>query len=175
MESVLDAMFEHSAEVVRRSLVLGMDLARGSDGPDEFVEKFYESLLDWTWPGRRWDPDRYFSGSSLEILPAVAGILHLCGGDVERCLVEGASFGRDCDTIAGIAGNISGALRGTADIPGEWIQTVERANQPFFAEAEGDPDASLRRTADRLVDVLRRERDAARQRADLLDEMLGEQ
>ncbi|MFO8007547.1 MAG: ADP-ribosylglycohydrolase family protein [Candidatus Brocadiia bacterium] len=173
VQGVLDAMFEHSAEVVRRSLVLGMDLARASEGPDEFVEKFYDSLLDWTWPSRHWEPERYFSGSSLEILPAVAGILHLCDADVERCLVEGASFGRDCDTIAGIAGNIAGVLRGTSGIPQEWIRTVEEANQPFFAEAEGDPNATLRHMADRLVDVLRRQRRAAHERAAVLDELLG--
>jgi len=92
---------------------------------------------------------------------------------VYGCLIEGASFGRDCDTIAGIGGNIPGALRGTADIPEEWVETVERANQPFFTEAEGDPDAGLRRTADRLVDVLRRQREAAAERAALLDELLG--
>lgn len=71
-------------------------------------------------------------------------------------MVEGASFGRNYDTMAGTASNISGALRGTAKIPEEWVRAVELANQPFFAEAEGDPDA-------------------ARQRAALLEEMLGEQ
>ena len=98
VESVIDTMFKHSAYMVHRSLILGMDIAYASQTVDEFAEKFYATLLDWKWPQPqgRWSKDRNASGSSLEIVPAVAGILHLCKGEVNECIIEGASFGRDC-------------------------------------------------------------------------------
>jgi len=51
---------------------------------DEFAGKFYATMLDWTWPSRNWNRKRFFSGSSLEIVPVAMAILHLCKGDVNQ-------------------------------------------------------------------------------------------
>jgi hypothetical protein len=40
----------------------------------------------------------------------------------------GVNFGRDCDTIPGIAGSIAGALHGIDAIPADWVSTVRDAN-----------------------------------------------
>jgi len=79
--------------------------------------------------------------------------------------IEGASFGRDCDTIARAAGCLTGALEGASAIRQDWIQTVERANRDFFEELEGDVRANFYSMAQRLVEALRAEQRAARQRA----------
>ena len=168
VDSVIATMMEHSVDVVRRGLVLTMDLAVTSSSVDEFAEKFYATMLDWTWPSRNWTKERFFSGSSLEFMPVVPALLHLCGGDVNQSIIEGANFGRDCDTIGSLAGNIAGVLHGASAIRPEWIEQVEQANVEFFEEVEGDRAANFHSMAERLVTVLGQERQAAEQRARLL-------
>ena len=170
VEGVIEQMLAHSTYVVRRAIELTLDLAYDSHDVDAFAAKFYERMLDWTWPSRRWNKDRFFSGSSIEIVPVTMALLHLCQGDVNECLIEGASFGRDCDTIARAVGCVAGA----SAIRVEWIETVERANRPVFEQLEGDPEAGFASLAQRLAGVLWMERRAAQDRADMLGAILGE-
>ena len=57
--------------------------------------------------------------------------------------------------------------------PVRWIDTVEGANEDFFEEVEGDPRANFYSMAQRLVQALRAERQAAQDRLDMLDQILG--
>jgi ADP-ribosylglycohydrolase len=175
IDSVLDTMQAEAPDLIGRGLDLGLEMAAESDSIDNFVERFYDEILDWRWPPVEWNRDLYetgelFSGSSLEILPATAGILTFCGDDVERTLIEAASFGRDSDTIASIAGSLCGAVHGTSGMSDAWIQTVEGSNQDLFAADGGNFD----RMANRLVDSLKSERDRASARAERLDRLLEE-
>ena len=104
--------------------------------------------------------------------PEMTRVLHLCRGDVNRSIIEGASFGRDADTIANLCGLLAGALEGASAIRHDWVETVERANEPFFEEAEGSRNANFMSMARRLVKVLHKERQAALDRAALLGAML---
>ncbi len=173
VEGVLDAMRGHCTYVLRRGIELTMDLVEQSQGVDDFAQRYYATMLDWTWPSRSWDKERFFSASSLEIVTIVMALLRLCGPDPERCMVEAASFGRDCDTTANLIGSITGALGGASAIRADWIETVETANAPFFQELEGDPAAGFRRMAERMVGALRAEQGRARRRAELLARLLG--
>lgn len=173
LDSVLEAMSEHSPEVVRRAIILTMDLAYSSNTVDEFAEKFYATMLDWTWPSRNWSKERFFSGSSLEIVPVAMAILHLCKGDVNQCIIEGASFGRDCDTISSVVGGIAGAMQGASAIRKDWIDTCEKANEEFFEELEGDGKANFHSMARRLAEALRSEKHKAQERVNMMEEILG--
>jgi ADP-ribosylglycohydrolase len=134
-ESVIKAMFDHSDWLTRRALTMVMDMATESADVDAFAERFYaSSMFDWSWPAGKWRPDHYFSGNSIEFVSAAVALVHLCGDDVNRCIVEGASFGRDCDSIASICGNIAGALHGASSIRPEWVEACEKANQDIFEE-----------------------------------------
>ena len=115
-----------------------------------------------------WDRERLHQSELV-----TAAIFWLCDGDVNRSIIEGASFGRDCDTIAKLCGNLAGALRGASDIHQHWIEQSEQANRPFFEELEGDPDANFERMAHRLVDVVQAERDRHQNRVDALDELIS--
>jgi hypothetical protein len=88
----------------------------------------------------------------------VVGIFHLCEGDANRCIVEGASFSRDADTIASVVGSLVGSLGGAGAIREDWIEQCEEANEEFFAEVEGDPRANFRQMARRLVEATRSRR-----------------
>jgi len=176
VESVIETMTVHSSYLMRRAIDLTMDLARASRTVDAFAEKYYATMLDWSWPwppNEPWDKTHFFSGNTIELVPITMGILHLCEGDVNRSMIEAASFGRDCDTTASMAGAIAGAMQGAGAIRQDWIETVEQANGDFFQEVEGDSKANFHSMARRLVEALAAERQVVRDRAGLLDELLG--
>lgn len=177
VESVIEAMLTYSSDTVFRANELALDLADESATVDEFVERFYEELLDWRWPAVEWDLDLYregriFSADSLEFLPAVVGLLSLCGEEVDQSIVESASFGRDCDTIASLTGNFVGALHGTDDLRDEWVEKCEAANAEFFDEVHGDEDVDFETAAGWMVEALENERRRAEQRVETLDRVL---
>jgi ADP-ribosylglycohydrolase len=172
VDSVLEAMSSHASFVYKRAIELTMDLVAQSKNVDEFAEKYYAKMLDWTWPDRRWKKEHFFSGSSIEIVPLVMAIFKLCNGDVNQCIIEGANFGRDCDTIGSIVGSIAGAMQGASAVRPEWIETVEQANEEYFQELEGDPKKNFYDMACRMVEALRNERAAAQKRLALMDQIL---
>ncbi len=176
IRTVLDTMSTHSSYLMQRAIELTMDLAYSSSTVDQFAEKYYAKMLDWTWPTpphQTWNKERFFSGNTIELVPITMAILHLCGGDVNQSMIEAASFGRDCDTTASMAGAIAGAMQGASAIRQDWIKTVEEANLDFFEELEGDPKANFYSMAQRLVGALKAEKQAAQDRADMLEHMLA--
>ena len=172
-ESIIEKMIEVSAYINKRTIIIGMELAKSSRNIDEFVTKFYEKMLNWQSPDRKWSLEHYFCGSALESLPAVCGILYLCKGDVNQCIIEGANFGRDCDTIATLAGGFAGALQGASAIKKEWIETCEKVNDDFFEELEGDKKANFYSTSQRLVDVFKKQKAIINERNKQIEELLS--
>lgn len=169
VDAVLEAMREHGSAEARKLMAIAAELA---DDVDEFVERFYATMLDRSFPvrvGETFDKDNPASPTSRELLPAVTGLLALCGGHHERCVVEAASLGRDADSIATVIGALAGALTGASGIRADWIEVSETVNADLFDEVEGLGFAAM---AERLVAALAAERDAARERAASLDAWL---
>ena len=50
-------------------------------------------------------------------------------GDFLEAIRGAANYGRDNDSIAGMAGSIAGALHGDGVIPEGWAEQVNRANR----------------------------------------------
>jgi ADP-ribosylglycohydrolase len=183
LDGVLEAMDRHGSDLMRRAIELALDLAGSAGSVAGFTEQFYAQLTDWRmpWPEHRVRPvtsdhplrSKFYSRSSLELIPASLALLCLCPGDVNEALVEGASFGRACNSIAGIIGCIAGALDGAAALRGIWVNTVEEANRDLFEFLEGDPTANFYAMAWWLVKALRAERQAASARLRALEGLLG--
>ena len=174
VEGVLEAMARHSSYLVKRAIELTMDLAYASSSVDEFAARFYHKLIDW-WsrPKLAWTKDHFATGTSTETVSLTMAIFYLCDGDVNRCLVEGASFGRDADALSSLSGTLAGAMQGASTIRPDWIEAVEKANEPFFEEAEGDPKANFHAMARRMVKALAAERQTAQERVQTLERILG--
>lgn len=172
-QSVIDVMLEHSSYIVKRSLMLTMDLVHESRDIDDFAEKFYAKMLDWKWPDLRWSKERNFSGSSVELVPITAAVLYLTKSDVNQGIIEAAALGRDNDTTAALVANIAGVIQGASSIRQDWIETVEQGNADFFKELEGDPNANFYSMAQRLVTVLKNEAQIAQERAAFLATLVG--
>ncbi|MFF4563375.1 ADP-ribosylglycohydrolase family protein [Streptomyces sp. NPDC001435] len=91
---------------------------------------------------------------SIEELPIALGMLVVSGGDHRRAVLGAVNYGRDCDSIATMAGALAGALG--APVPDDWSKTVAEASR-----------LDLWEPARTLIEVTREifERDVRRRRA----------
>jgi ADP-ribosylglycohydrolase len=73
-----------------------------------------------------WAPSRL---KSIEEVPVALGFLVVAKGDFEQAIFGATNYGRDNDSIAGMAGAIAGALHGDRVIRPEWIAQINSANK----------------------------------------------
>ncbi|MGW2487813.1 ADP-ribosylglycohydrolase family protein [Streptomyces sp. NPDC001606] len=64
---------------------------------------------------------------SIEELPIALGMLLVSGGDYRHAVLGSVNYGRDCDSIATMAGALAGALG--SPVPEEWAKTVAEASR----------------------------------------------
>ena len=69
---------------------------------------------------------------SIEELPLAIGMVTVSNGDYRESVLGGVNYGRDSDSIASMAGAITGAMCGASAIPEDWWQTVERESKRDF-------------------------------------------
>jgi len=69
----------------------------------------------------------YHAIDPLELTGLALAMFKISNGDVRQSAIGGTNIGRDADTIAGRAAMLSGALRGSAGVPEEWIQLFKPA------------------------------------------------
>ncbi|MGW2829207.1 ADP-ribosylglycohydrolase family protein [Streptomyces sp. NPDC001286] len=91
---------------------------------------------------------------AIEELPVALGMLLVSGGDYQHAVLGAVNYGRDCDSIATMAGALAGALG--SPVPEAWSKTVAEASRLDLWE----PAAAL-------TDVTREifQRDVRRRRA----------
>ncbi|MFD3696006.1 ADP-ribosylglycohydrolase family protein [Streptomyces sp. NPDC058646] len=66
---------------------------------------------------------------SVEELPIALGMLLVADGAYETSVLGAVNYGRDCDSIATMAGAIAGALRGEDAVPAAWAKQVAEASR----------------------------------------------
>ena len=74
------------------------------------------------------------SSASIEELPVAIAALRYGAGDFLRTLAAGVFYGNDCDSIAGMAAGLFGALFGVESVPQGFKDESDRANQRSFGE-----------------------------------------
>jgi ADP-ribosylglycohydrolase len=137
----------------RTRLERAMRCADQSGDVFELIVKLYEWLCATCPP---------FSVQNVfEALVAALAMVYKSKGDFRQAVVGSVNFGRDCDTIAAIAGEILGALHGIACVPKEWVEVIEREN----------PEPRLREVASEVAQVLLEEAERTRRIADALISM----
>ncbi|MGC9496666.1 ADP-ribosylglycohydrolase family protein [Streptomyces sp. WG7] len=91
---------------------------------------------------------------AIEELPVALGMLLVSGGDYRHAVLGAVNYGRDCDSIATMAGALAGALG--SPVPEDWAKTVAEASRlDLWA-----PAATLTEVAREVF-----ERDVTRRRA----------
>jgi ADP-ribosylglycohydrolase len=139
--SVLRASTEYilpaSGAEMLAAIEAAMGLARDTGDCHRFREAAYarsESMF------------RAITCDSRETVPITLALFWLADGDVEKCVVYGANFGRDADTIASMAGAIAGALHGVGGIRSEWVEKANRLSESVSEKlAEGLVEAAMRK------------------------------
>ncbi|MBP0933835.1 ADP-ribosylglycohydrolase family protein [Streptomyces sp. KCTC 0041BP] len=66
---------------------------------------------------------------SIEELPVALGMLLVADGAYEAAVLGAVNYGRDCDSIATMAGAIAGALGGEGAVPTAWAKQVAEASR----------------------------------------------
>ncbi|MEU1196958.1 ADP-ribosylglycohydrolase family protein [Streptomyces sp. NPDC005813] len=64
---------------------------------------------------------------AIEELPVALGMLVVAGGDFRRAVLGAVNYGRDCDSIATMAGALAGALG--SEVPHDWSKTVAESSR----------------------------------------------
>ncbi|CAL9420983.1 ADP-ribosylglycohydrolase family protein [Streptomyces sp. enrichment culture] len=64
---------------------------------------------------------------AIEELPVALGMLLVSGGDFRHAVLGAVNYGRDCDSIATMAGALAGALG--SPVPEDWAKTVAEASR----------------------------------------------
>ncbi|MGV9499011.1 ADP-ribosylglycohydrolase family protein [Streptomyces sp. NPDC003642] len=64
---------------------------------------------------------------AIEELPVALGMLLIARGDYRHAVLGAVNYGRDCDSIATMAGALAGALG--APVPQDWAKTVAEASR----------------------------------------------
>jgi hypothetical protein len=119
---------------------------------DTVGPNYREPLLDARIPSRT---------KAIEELPVAIGFVVMTGGDYHDAVLGGVNYGRDSDSIATMAGAITGALGGIAAVPREWVDAVSTASRIDLATTAATMTAVTREIWAR--DAARAEaRDAAR-------------
>ncbi|MEV4945859.1 ADP-ribosylglycohydrolase family protein [Streptomyces sp. NPDC053755] len=93
---------------------------------------------------------------AIEELPVALGMLLVGEGDYRRTVLGAVNYGRDCDSIATMAGAVVGALHGESAVPADWAKRVAEASRLDLHA----PAAALSAVAREVF-----ERDTARRRA----------
>jgi ADP-ribosylglycohydrolase len=98
---------------------------------------------------------------SIEELPLALGCVLAADGDYQQAVLAAVNYGRDSDSIAGMAGAIAGALNGNAAIPPEWVAAVSDGSRiDLFEHAD--------RLADLALELAERESESTRNRLEAL-------
>ncbi|MFJ5139308.1 ADP-ribosylglycohydrolase family protein [Streptomyces sp. NPDC088707] len=66
---------------------------------------------------------------AIEELPIALGMLLVGEGDYRRTVLGSVNYGRDCDSVATMAGAIVGALHGEQAVPADWAKRVAEASR----------------------------------------------
>ncbi len=147
---------------VRREVDRALGLAEGVRAPLEMRERFAEHYSGHGVV--------YAMSHANEIVSKAMAVVKATGASPRQSILTAVNFGRDTDCLAAVAGGIAGALSGTADLPREWLDQVDRATE---ANPHTCLKLSLGEMAAIVTDGLRREQERAQRRAAQLGELLG--
>ncbi|MDQ3543782.1 MAG: ADP-ribosylglycohydrolase family protein, partial [Actinomycetota bacterium] len=96
---------------------------------------------------------------SIEELPVALGMMLVARGDYTESVLGAINYGRDSDSIATMAGAITGALGGLAVVRDEWVDDVATASRTDIVT----PGLTM---ADVATEIWKRDAERQRDRAD---------
>lgn len=135
-----------------------IELARKAKDTEELTKLYYDSIIiNWDKRGSApaEDNKRSLSCEAREAIPCAIGMFLNSNGDYKKTIIGAANFGRDCDTIACMAGYVAGAFCGADGIPEGWKEAVLAAN----------PEPDILEIAEKLTECILNEQKKAENHA----------
>jgi hypothetical protein len=126
MDDVIENVLEyawalgHHANEFEGRLERLLNIVRDCNTPFDLYEPFYNEFLV-TFPP--WE-----AVWTMEMVPCALAVCSVAGEDTKQAIIGATNIGRDADTIAGIAGELVGALYGTDALPTPWVEQVLELN-----------------------------------------------
>ena len=176
VDSVLQAIFDNCDQRVR---VTGRDDEWKADYAGMNVVDEIKGALEYTKDCRDFKDlreafDPYYNGYGMpysisyanEVVTKGVCVFRMTKGITKDAIIAASNLGRDTDCTAAVAGGISGALTGTASIPDEWIQQVDKATKTLL---NTNNKRTMREHADGLFDAYKNRLRKMVTNADLMD------
>jgi ADP-ribosylglycohydrolase len=137
VDSIVEVALDLAKEGTRRAIEAVVAEARKFDDWRQAIEPLRDAIRPFDGSAEDgvhdrgnktddWAPSRL---KSIEEVPVALGFLVVSGGDFEQAIFGAANYGRDNDSIAGMAGSMAGALHGDSVIRPDWIAQVNAANK----------------------------------------------
>ena len=112
-------------------MLKAIELADQAKDTEELTELFYDQLIVQVERRSKMSTDNgrmSLSVEPMESVPCALAMFYKEKGDFRKSVIASANFGRDCDTIACMAGYVAGAFNGVDGIPAKWIETSLEVN-----------------------------------------------
>ena len=147
IDTIVDACLSLAKDGTGEAIRAVTTAARDCRGWEEAIPRLRAAVRPFDSVGddyRHPEPDarRPSRTRSIEELPVALGMVVAGGGRWRDAVLGSVNYGRDADSIAGMAGAIAGALEGIEAVPAEWEAQVSTASK-----------IDLRRLADQLAEV----------------------
>ncbi|MGI8590673.1 MAG: ADP-ribosylglycohydrolase family protein [Nakamurella sp.] len=135
IEAVVETARRLDAATVGDHFALAVALRKAVEPFDSVGPIYREPAMDSRKPSRT---------KAIEELPVALGMLVAARGDYRTAVLGSVNYGRDSDSIAGMAGSLIGGLGGTAAVPQSWVAEIGRASK-MDLEAHGRTMAAVAR------------------------------
>jgi ADP-ribosylglycohydrolase len=134
VEDVVDACIRLARDGTRDAIVAVTEVARGLSDWREAIPRLREAVAPYDTVGAHYraphlDARRPSRTKSIEELPVALGFALLARGGYTDAVLGGVNYGRDADSIATMAGAVTGALGGRDAIPALWRDAVSKASK----------------------------------------------
>lgn len=133
-ESVFDAAVAVSHDGTRAALLAIRAAVDAWDGGSDLAVALRDAIRPFDMVGEAYrepgmDARKPSRTKSIEELPVALGFVLAHRGDFRAAVLGAVNYGRDCDSIATMAGAICAGLGGTAAVPAEWADAVAAASR----------------------------------------------
>ncbi len=171
VQAALDVAHDGTAAALRAVVdaAAGREVPTDDDGERELARVIRDAVAPFDSVGPEYrqmsmDARRPSRTKSIEELPAALGFVLGHRGDYRGAVLGAVNYGRDADSIAVMAGAVCAGLGGSAVVPTEWLDEIERASRM-------DIRATGRLMAESAREILRADEERARARAAALADL----
>ena len=170
VDSIIDVVLSLAKDGTRKAIEAVVECARAYDDWAEAIGPLRDAMRPWDGApdvlgdrGKGNNDNTPSREHSIEEVPIALAFLVVAKGDFAGSICGGTNYGRDNDTIAGMAGAIAGALQGASAMRQDWIETVRRANDIDLDPMAGELTALIcKLQQEQLATAQAREADFAR-------------